>query len=170
MTLAHRDDRLLVPIVAKGSESTNGRERRVHHRREAGRVWAQVDGGWYKVHDLSLGGFGLDRPVENPTVGTVIDGEIHSRAGDRSRSSGFQGTVVRVDLDEGRIGVAFAPLEPDQIDGLLAILSAIEREFVNTEEAALRHAALWRRLRRLGIAVLTIGTAVSACLIFWFVR
>ena len=133
-------------------------------------MWAQVDGGWYKVHDLSLGGFGLDRPVERPDVGTVIDGEIHSRTGYRHLQSSFQATVVRVDEDDNRIGVAFAPLEPDQIDGLLAILSAVEREFIDAEEASLRSDALWRRMRRFGVTILVLGIAAAAGFAFWHLR
>ena len=170
MTLAHKEDHLLDPTMLKGSSPTSGRERRVHHRREAGRVWAHVDGGWYKVHDLSLGGFGLDRPVERPDIGTLITGEIHSRAGNRNWHSSFEATVVRVDEDDNRIGVAFAPLGPDQIDGLLAILSAVEREFVDNEEAALRYAAFVRRLKRFGVAILFIATGVALGSAAWFMR
>ena len=147
-----------------------GRDRRVHHRREAIKVWAQVDGGWYRVHDLSLGGLGLDRPVDRPGIGAPIEGEIHSRAGARSWKTTFCATVVRLDDGDARIGVAFAPMEPEQIDGLLAILSAVEREYVMGREAELRGASLRRRLRQLGVGTLIVAGTLAAGYAAWFMR
>ena len=148
----------------------SGRDRRVHNRRETTRVWAQVDGGWYTVHDLSLGGLALDRPVDDPDAGTRIDGEIHSRAAGRSLRTSFEATVVRVDSAENRIGVAFTPMAPEQIDGLLTILSAVERDFVETRESALRRQALRKRLRRLGWIALGVVAAIALGFAAWIVR
>jgi len=142
----------------------SGRERRVHHRRAVVRVWAQIDGGWYKVHDLSLGGLAVDTPVDRPGIGSVIDGELHSRADDRQRQSTFRASVVRVESD--RIGLAYEPMEPEQIDGLLSILSAIERDFVHTRVDILRREALRVRLRRLGyLAAVLVAVAVPVAAI-----
>ena len=148
----------------------SGRDRRVHHRRETTRVWAQVDGGWYTVHDLSLGGLALDRPVDNPDVGARIDGEIHSRAADRNLRTSFEATIVRVDSAENRIGGAFTPMSPEQIDGLLSVLSAVERDFVETRVAALRRAAQRKRLRRLGWIALGVVGIIGLGFAAWIMR
>ncbi len=129
-----------------------------------------MDGGWYTVHDLSLGGLALDRPVDNPDVGDRIDGDIHSRAADRSLRTSFEATIVRVDSAENRIGVAFTPMSPEQIDGLLTVLSAVERDFVETREAALRREALRKRLRRLGWIALSVVAAVGLGFAAWIMR
>ena len=155
--------------VGPAASGTTGRDRRVHHRRETNRVWAQVDGGWYTVHDLSLGGLALDRPVGSPDVGGTIEGEIHSRAADRNLRTSFEATIVRIDADD-RIGVAFAPMAAEQIDGLLTILSAVERDFVQTREAALRREELRRRLRRLGVLGLGVAGAVGLGYAAWIMR
>lgn len=144
-----------------------GRDRRVHHRREATRVWAQVDGGWYRVHDLSLGGLMLDLPVDGPGIGGAIEGEIHSRAGNRPTQTSFRATVVRFDEDERRIGIAFEPMEAEQIDGLLAILSSMERAYVSALEADQRREGLQRLLRRLAVVAIGAGTLVAAGYAAW---
>lgn len=170
MTLAYQvelpTDRLAMPVPARNA----GRDRRVHHRREAIKVWAQVDGGWYRVHDLSLGGLGLERPVDRPGIGTRLEGEIHSRACSRNWKTSFSATVVRLDDGDSRVGVAFAPMEPEQIDGLLAILSAVEREYVMSREAELRSEALHRLLRQLGYGVLIAAGTVAAGYAAWLMR
>lgn len=167
MTVAHSIDFSGEP----GSPApASGRDRRVHHRREAGRVWAQVDGGWYKVLDLSLGGLRIERPVDSPGIGGVIEGEIHSRAAGLKRQSSFRATVVRVGGDDDGIGVAFAPLEAEQIDGLLAILSAMERDFVDSRHAIVRQQELQRSLRRLSYVALAAVIAVGLGYAAWFAR
>lgn len=134
-------------------------------------MWAQVDGRCYRVHDLSLGGLGFDRPDEAPGIGTLIDGEIHSQAGDRPKQISFQATVVRVDERENRVGAAFTPMEAEQIDGLLAILSAVERDYATTLEAALHRAVLQRRRRRLAVAAIIITVGAGAFgYAAWFMR
>ncbi|WP_268245292.1 PilZ domain-containing protein [Thalassobaculum fulvum] len=170
MALAYQADSPTDHVAPPAPLADGGRERRVHHRREAVKVWAQVDGGWYKVHDLSLGGLRLDRPVDSPGEGGVIEGDIHSRAGNRARQAGFSATVVRVEDDGQRIGVAFAPMADEQIDGLLAILSAVEREFVSAREAELRREELRRALRRLGVGSLIAAGVVTAGFAAWFMR
>lgn len=167
MTLAQNLDSAPDAFPAPSRRPSSGRDRRVHHRREVARVWAQIDGGWYPVHDLSLGGLSVDRPVEAPDVGNAVEGEIHSRAGGRQHRSTFQATVVRIDDDGSRIGAAFLPMEPEQIDGLLSILASVEREFVEAREAELRHEAFRRRLRRLGIAAAVAIVAVAAGYAAW---
>lgn len=148
----------------------SSRERRVHHRREASRVWAQLDGGWYQVHDLSLGGLAIERPVDAPGIGGRIEGEIHSRAGNRPLQTGFSATVVRVDAREQRIGASFEPMEPEQIDRLLAIMSSVERDYVTALEADHRRVRLRRALRRLVIGTLAAACIVAAGFAAWFVR
>ena len=164
MALAYQADSPTDSLTPPASAEESGRDRRVHHRRDAIKVWAQVDGGWYKVHDLSLGGLRLDRPVDNPGQGEIIEGDIHSRAGNRARQTSFSATVVRVESD------AFAPMADEEIDGLLAILSAVEREFVAGREAEHRRQELRRALRRLAVGVLIVAGAVAAGLAAWFMR
>lgn len=170
MTLVYNETPPFRAMAPPAERPLSGRDRRVHHRREADLVWAQVDGGWYKIHDLSLGGLGLDRPVDDPGIGSVIDGEIHSRAAGRPLRCSFQATVVRLDNDGARIGVAFTPMDAEQIDGLLAIMSAVEREYVRLREAALRREDLRRRLRRLVIAAAATIGAVAAGYAAWVMR
>lgn len=170
MALAYQADSPTDNVTPPVSAEESGRDRRVHYRREAVKVWAQVDGGWYKVHDLSLGGLRLDRPVDNPGQGEVIEGDIHSRAGSRAHQTSFSATVVRVETDAKRIGVAFAPMEDEEIDGLLAILSAVEREFVASREAELRREQLQQALRRLGISALLLTGIAVAGFAVWFMR
>lgn len=133
-------------------------------------MWAQVDGGWYRVHDLSLGGLMLDMPVDGPDVGGAIEGEIHSRASDRPSQTSFRATVVRFDESDQRIGIAFEPMEAEQIDGLLAVLSSMERAYVSAREADLRRANMQRRLRRLAIATIVAAALVAAGSAAWFMR
>ncbi len=170
MTLAYQADISTGQLPTPAPVRSAGRERRVHLRREATRIWAQVDGGWYRVHDLSLGGLMLDRPVDGPDVGGTIEGEIHSRAGPRLTQTSFRATVVRHDERDGRIGIAFDPMEAEQIDGLLQILSSMERAYVSALEADQRRELLQRRLRRL--AVVAVVGAVVAGLGYgaWFMR
>ncbi len=170
MTLAQDDESPSDGLTSTGAAGSTGRERRVHHRREASRVWAQVDGGWYKVHDVSLGGLRLERPVDGPDIGGVIEGEIHSRAGNRQKHLAFRASVVRVEQETSRIGVAFTPMEAEQIDGLLAILSAVERDYVAFREAEHRVAALRRRLRRLAVIGAVTAGAAAAGYAVWFMR
>lgn len=169
MTFASKAGRIDHPVALPSAETAatsapSGRERRVHHRRAVVRVWAQIDDGWYKVHDLSLGGLAVDTPVDRPRIGSMIDGELHSRADDRHRQSTFRASVVRVDSD--RIGLAYEPMEPEQIDGLLSILSAVERDFVHAQVDILRREALRVRLRRLGyVAAILAVVAVTVAAI-----
>lgn len=170
MTLAYQPEIPTASMLAPEAAQTAGRERRVHHRREAHRVWAQVDGGWYRVHDLSLGGLALDRPVDGPDVGGIIEGEIHSRAGRRQSHIGFRAEVVRADDRDDRIGVAFEPMEAEQIDGLLAILSSVERDYVAAREADQRREDMRRRLRRLAVGALMAAGLVAAGYAAWIMR
>jgi len=170
MALAYQADSPSDNVTPPASAEESGRDRRVHYRRDAVKVWAQVDGGWYKVHDLSLGGLRLDRPVDNPGQGETIEGDIHSRAGNRARQTSFSATVVRVESDATRIGVAFAPMADEEIDGLLAILSAVEREFVAGREAERRRQELRRTLRRLATGVLIVAGVGAAGFAAWFMR
>ena len=170
MTLAYQADISTSQLPVPATAPSGGRERRVHHRREATRVWAQVDGGWYRVHDLSLGGLMLDHPVDGPEVGGVIEGEIHSRATARPYQTSFRATVVRHDRHDSRIGIAFEPMEPEQIDGLLAILSSVERAYVTSREADQRRAELRRLLRRLAVAAAAGIVLVAAGYSVWFLR
>jgi len=170
MTLVYKDSPSFRAPALPAERPASGRDRRVHHRRDAELVWAQVDGGWYKVHDLSLGGLGLDRPVEAPGIGSVLGGEIHSRAAGRPLRCDFEATVVRLDDGGARIGVAFTPMEADQIDGLLAIMSAVERDYVQQRQAAQRGDALRHRLRRLAIVGAAVIVAIAAGYAAWVMR
>lgn len=151
------------PARRAPAPATSGRERRQHHRRETRRVWVEVNGGWYRVLDLSLGGLRIEAPVDDFQEGEAFFGELHSRALGRSDQTGFEATVTRVELDNGALGAYFAPMAPDQIDTLLAILSAVEREFVEDLEAEERQVAFRQRLRRMLVvgAILAAGTAAA---------
>lgn len=170
MTLVYKESTPFRSLTVPAPRSAGGRDRRTHHRREVELVWAQVDDGWYKVYDLSLGGLGLDRPVDSPGIGVAIEGEIHSRAAGRALRCSFEATVVRIDDGGARIGVAFTPMDADQIDGLLAIMSAVEREYVRVREAALRREELRRRLRRFALASAAVLGAVAVGYAVWIMR
>lgn len=170
MTLVYKLSSPLPSLGMPAQRPASGRDRRVHHRREVELVWAEVDGGWYKVHDLSLGGLALDRPVDAPGIGSVIAGELHSRAAGRLLRCGFRATVARLDDGGARIGAAFVPMDADQIDSLLSIMSAVEREYVRVRQAAAKRDQMRRRLRRLAVIVAGMAAAVAAGYAAWYLR
>lgn len=112
----------------------------------------------------------LDLPVDGPEVGGAIEGEIHSRATARAYQTSFRATVVRFDKHDRRIGIAFEPMEAEQIDGLLAILSSVERAYVNLREADQRRVELRRFVRRLVVAAVAGIALAAAGYAAWFMR
>ena len=138
-------------------------ERRRHHRRTTHRVWVEVGGSPCWIDDISLGGFQFtqaDAVSREEILDTTISGTLVYQDDRAMYRMPFQARVVRFDEESSSVGVAFEPLNDDQIDVLLQVISAIERA---VDERRERDARLERRRKWLkyGVAAAS-GAAVLA--------
>ena len=81
----------------------------------------------------------------------MIRGELCQSSGGTKVRMSLQAKVVRIDNGAGFVGAAFMPMEAEQIDALLNMLSAIERDYLASRDAEERRLAFYQTLRRVGI-------------------
>lgn len=150
-----------VPNPEEAETASSGRERRRHHRRATQGLWADIDGERCTVRDLSLGGLSIQPPQAYRAVGQEVRGELCHSSGGTTLRSDLHATIVRVDDESGFVGAAFEAMEGEQIDAVLSMLAAIERDYVASREAEERRLRFRKTLRRITIvgAVLLAGVA-----------
>lgn len=103
------------------------------------------------MHNLSLGGLSIQPPAAYRAVGQLLQGYLcHASSGVKLRSP-LLATIVRIDDESDFVGAAFAPMEAEQIDAVLSMLSAIERDYLASRDAEERRLQFRKTLRRIAI-------------------
>lgn len=124
----------------------------------------------FSLVDISMGGFQMSD--ENRTVSGVgiFEGTIVWPDGGRHGTVDFKARAVRVEPDSEMIGAAFEPMEGEQIDQLLGMLSTIEGKWRAERERADRAGARRRILRRLVASISIIGIVGGLGWVVWILE
>lgn len=155
----------LVPSAEQISLDRSGRDRRQHGRWEVSGATVSIEDETFSVVDISIGGF--QARIEGGVfhVGQDLDGML-VRAGKSTRNHlDFSARIVRVDDESNLFAAAFEPLEGQQIDRLLSLLSSIDAERRKDKERMHRARDRGRRITRIAVAFTIVAViAVGA----WF--
>ncbi len=154
-----------MPPAKKG-----GRERRQHGRWKVTGAYVQVGEDRFPLVDISMGGFQMRGDNHGAFGAGVFTGSIIWPDGGRNGTVDFKARAVRTEPGSEMIGAAFQPMEGEQIDQLLAMLSAIEGRWRHDRERAERSVILRRRLRRLVASVSLIGILGGLGWVAWVLK
>ncbi len=161
----------MVPVEPiSASAKQGGRERRQHGRWKVTGAYVQVDGNRFPLIDISMGGFQMSGDSRDVGGNRIFEGTITWPDGGRNGTVDFKARAVRIEPDSEMIGVAFEPMEGEQIDQLLGMLSAIEAKWRYERERVERSGILRRRLRRLVASISIIGIVGGLGWVAWVLK
>jgi hypothetical protein len=158
------------PAASVTPAKKGGRERRQHGRWKVTDGYVKVGNIRFSLIDISLGGFQMSG--DNRTVRGVgiFEGSIIWPDGGRHGTVDFKARAVRVEQDSEMIGAAFEPMEGEQIDQLLAMLSTVEGKWRAERERAERAETRRRMLRRLVASISIIGIVGGLGWVVWILE
>lgn len=167
MSILASDAMDATPAPAPAPAKKGGRERRQHGRWKVTGGYVKVGNIRFSLVDISMGGFQMRG--DNRSVGEagIFEGSIVWPDGGRHGQIDFKARAVRVEPDSEMIGAAFEPMDGEQIDQLLGMLSAAEAKWRNERERAERAEIMRRRLRRLVASVSIIGIMGGLGWVVW---
>lgn len=149
------------------AEPAIGRERRRHGRWRVEGGHVAVSGQNWPLVDISIGGFQARAIGDLPPLSPDFEGNIVWRQGREAINFHFRASVVRRDAETGFLAAEFEPLEGEEIDTLLRMLSAIEEERYLKLEREQRAAARRIFLRRALVTGVALGSIGLAVYLFW---
>jgi hypothetical protein len=144
-----------------------GRERRQHGRLKVTGGYVTVGNIRFSLVDISMGGFQMGGDNRRVNGTDIFEGTIIWPDGGRHGTVNFKARAVRVESDSELIGAAFEPMEGEQIDQLLGMLSAIEGKWRAERERAERAETRRRMLRRLVASISIIGIVGGLGWVVW---
>jgi hypothetical protein len=147
-----------------------GRERRQHGRWKVNGAFVKVGNIRFSLVDISMGGFQMSGDNRTVSGAGVFDGSIVWPDGGRHGNLDFKARAVRIEAESEMIGAAFEPMEGQQIDQLLGMLSAIEGKWRAARERAERAEIRRRMLRRMVASISIIGIVGGLGWVVWILE